>query len=117
MCIGQQLRNVLNDKGRLGIIYKGLMHFILAKHGGAANIPRIKHQHCISPPSLEHPFSFQLHGVKFFTSGLLSHPGRAAVGFSILVRVPPVPFPVIFLDMLRTTMPCSDVCTVIAFHT
>ena len=55
-CIGQQLRNVLNDKGTLGIIYKGLTHFILAKHGGAANIPRIKHQHCIHPPLLEHSF-------------------------------------------------------------
>ena len=55
-CIWQQLRNVLNDKGRFGIIYKGLPHFILAKHGGAATIPRIKHQHCIYPPSLKHPF-------------------------------------------------------------
>ena len=55
-CIGQQLRNVLNDKGTLGIIYKGLTHFILAKHGGAANIPRIKHQHCIHLPLLEHSF-------------------------------------------------------------
>ena len=45
-CIGEQLRNVLNDKGRLGIIYRGLTHFILAKHGGVENIPRIKYQDC-----------------------------------------------------------------------
>ena len=50
-CIGEQLQNALNDKGRLGIIYKGLTHFILAKHGGAANIPRIKHQDCIRSPT------------------------------------------------------------------
>ena len=42
-CIGEQLRNALNDKGRLGIIYRGLTYFILAKHRGAENIPRIKH--------------------------------------------------------------------------
>ena len=41
-CTGEQLQNALNDKGRLGIIYRGLTHFILAKHGGAKNIPRIK---------------------------------------------------------------------------
>ena len=52
-CIGEQLRNALNDKGRLGIIYRGLMHFILAKHGGAENIPKIKYQ---DPPPLEHSF-------------------------------------------------------------
>ena len=43
-CIGEQLHNALNDKGKLGIIYRGLTHFILAKYGGAENIPRIKHQ-------------------------------------------------------------------------
>ena len=37
-CIGEQLQNALNDKGRLGIIYRGLTHFILAKHGGAKSI-------------------------------------------------------------------------------
>ena len=46
-CIGEQLRNALNDKGRLDIIYRGLTHFILAKYGGAENIPKIKHQDCI----------------------------------------------------------------------
>ena len=50
-CIGEQLQNALNDKGRLGIIYKGLTHFISAKHGGAENIPRIKHQDCIRSPT------------------------------------------------------------------
>jgi hypothetical protein len=41
-CIGDQLRNTLNDTGRVGIIYKGLIHHILAKYGGAETIPKIK---------------------------------------------------------------------------
>ena len=31
-CINEQLRNALNDKGRLRIIYKGLIQHILSKH-------------------------------------------------------------------------------------
>ena len=50
-CIGEQLRNALNDKGKLGIIYRGLIHYILAKHGGAKNIPRIKHHDCNRSPT------------------------------------------------------------------
>ena len=50
-CIGEQLRNALNDKGRLGIIYRGLTHFIVAKHGGAQNIPRFKYQDCTRSPT------------------------------------------------------------------
>ena len=46
-CIGEQLQNALNDKGRLGIIYRGLTHFILAKYGGVENILKIKYQDCI----------------------------------------------------------------------
>ena len=42
-CIWEQLKNALNDKDKLGTIYKGLTHYILAKHEGAKNIPRIKH--------------------------------------------------------------------------
>ena len=45
--IGEEFRNALNDKRKLKIIYRRLTHFILAKHGGAENIPRIKHQDCI----------------------------------------------------------------------
>ena len=51
-CIGEQLQNVLNDKGRIGIIYRGLTHFILAKHRGAENIPRIKYQDCTRSPTI-----------------------------------------------------------------
>jgi hypothetical protein len=50
-CISEQLRNALNDPGRLGIIYKGFIQHILAKHGGAEDIQRIKYQDCIRSPT------------------------------------------------------------------
>jgi len=50
-CISQELRNVLNDSGRLGTIYQGLIQHILTKYGGAENIPRIKQHDCIRSPT------------------------------------------------------------------
>ena len=50
-CIEEQLRNALNDPGRLGTIYKGLIQHILAKYGGAEEIPRIKQNDCIRSPT------------------------------------------------------------------
>ena len=38
-CIGEQRRNALNDRGRLGKIYRGLTHYILAKYGGHKKSP------------------------------------------------------------------------------
>ena len=49
-CIGEQLINALNDKGRLGKIYNGLTNYILAKHGGSLNLPRITQHDCIRSP-------------------------------------------------------------------
>jgi hypothetical protein len=46
-CIGENLRNALNDIGRLGIIYQGLTNYIFAKNGRAQNIPRITKQACV----------------------------------------------------------------------
>ena len=51
-CIGEQLRNELNDKGKLGTIYRVLTHYILAKYGGAENIPRIRHHDCNKSPTM-----------------------------------------------------------------
>jgi hypothetical protein len=50
-CIGEQLRNALNDTGRLEKIYIGLTNYILAKHGGALKLSRIKQQDCIRSPT------------------------------------------------------------------
>ena len=49
-CIGEQLLNDLYDKGRLGKIYKRLVHYILAKYGEAKNLPRIKSLDCYRSP-------------------------------------------------------------------
>jgi len=49
-CIGEQLQHALNDIGRLGKIYNGLLQFILAKFGGSEEIPRIKYQHYVRSP-------------------------------------------------------------------
>ena len=49
-CISEQLISALNDTGRLGIIYKGLTHHILAKYGGTEEIPRITHNDCTKSP-------------------------------------------------------------------
>jgi hypothetical protein len=50
-CIRNQLRNALNDTGRLGKIYIGLIHYILAKFGGALNLPRLKPTDCLQSPT------------------------------------------------------------------
>ena len=49
-CIGEQLQNALNDKGRIGKIYAGLIQHILAKYGGSKDITRIKYHHCVRSP-------------------------------------------------------------------
>ena len=49
-CIGEQLINALNDQGRLGSIYNGLTKYILAKHGGSLNLPRISPHDCTRSP-------------------------------------------------------------------
>ena len=46
-CIEEQFCNAINDVRKIKIIYKGLIHSILAKHGGAKDITKIKHQDCI----------------------------------------------------------------------
>ena len=50
-CISEQLISALNDPGRLGIIYKGLIQHILPKYGGAIDIPRITHNDCTRSPT------------------------------------------------------------------
>jgi hypothetical protein len=49
-CIGENLRDALNDTGQLGIIFQGLTNYIFAKNGGAQNIPRITQQACVRSP-------------------------------------------------------------------
>jgi hypothetical protein len=49
-CIGEQLQKTLNNTGKLGIIYRGLTHFILATYGGALNIPCLTSHDCTCSP-------------------------------------------------------------------
>jgi hypothetical protein len=50
-CIGKQLRNALNDPGRLGIIYKGLTNHIFAKYGGSQHLPLLNKEACLHSPT------------------------------------------------------------------
>jgi hypothetical protein len=50
-CIGKQLRNTLNDPGRLGTIYKGLTNHILAKYGGSQHLPLLNKETCLHSPT------------------------------------------------------------------
>jgi hypothetical protein len=50
-CIGKQLRNALNDPGRLGTIYKGLTNHIFAKYGGAQLLPLLNKEACLHSPT------------------------------------------------------------------
>ena len=82
-CISEQLRNALNDPGRLGIIYKRLIQYILAKYGREEDIHRKKKYHdCTILPTTRTLFlmkkkrrahlksievSFQLHATELET--------------------------------------------------
>jgi hypothetical protein len=65
-CIGKQLRNALNDPGRLGIIYTGLTNHILAKYGGSQYLPLLNKEAC-------------LHSSTARTLYLLNHNGQAHI--------------------------------------
>jgi hypothetical protein len=65
-CIGQQLRNALNDPGRLGTIYKGLTNHIFAKYGGSQNLPSLNKEACLHSPTSR-------------TLYLLKHNGKAHI--------------------------------------
>jgi hypothetical protein len=49
--IGKQLRNALNDPGRLGIIYKGRINYIFTKYGGAQHLPLLNKEACLYSPT------------------------------------------------------------------
>jgi hypothetical protein len=62
-CIGRQLRNALNDPGRLGTIYKGLTNHILA---GSQHLPLLNKEAGLHSPTLR-------------TLYLLKHNGKAHI--------------------------------------
>jgi hypothetical protein len=64
--IRKQLRNALNDPGRLGTIYKGLTNHILAKYGGSQHLPLLNKEACLHSPTSR-------------TLYLLKHNGKAHI--------------------------------------
>ena len=78
-CIGEQLRNALNDKGRFGTIYRGLTYFILVKHEGAQNIPRIKYQDYIRSPTTRTLFLIEKAGRAHLRSNIDNFPLKATL--------------------------------------
>jgi hypothetical protein len=49
-CSGEQLKRPLNDKGRIGKIYVGLINYLLAKFGEALNLHRLTYHDYIRSP-------------------------------------------------------------------
>ena len=64
----------------------------------ATYIEHIQTKHFPFHSKMSHMY---LDGVKFFISALLCHPKRADVGFSILVRIPSVYFPMLFFSYVE----------------
>ena len=52
-CIGKQLRNALNDLGRLRTIYKRLTNLTFAKYGGAQHLPLLNKEACLYSPTAQ----------------------------------------------------------------
>jgi hypothetical protein len=70
--IGKQLRNALNDPGRLGIIYKGLTNHILAKNGGAQHLPLLKKEACLHFPTTRILYLLKHNGQAYIQTDRLS---------------------------------------------
>jgi hypothetical protein len=73
-CIGKQLRNALNDPGRLGIIYKGLTNHILAKYGGGQQLPLLKKEACLHSPTTRTLYLLKYNGQAHIQTDSTSHP-------------------------------------------
>ena len=65
-------------KERLGIIYKRLIYYILAKHGGAEGIPRIKYQDCTRSPTTKTLYLLKKTGCAHLRSTIKNFPLEAA---------------------------------------
>jgi hypothetical protein len=50
-CIGEQLRDALNDQGCLRTIYRGLAKYIMAKHGESTTLTHITPASCLHSPT------------------------------------------------------------------
>jgi hypothetical protein len=67
-CIGEQLRNALNDLGRPGKIYQGLTNHILTKHGGAELLSTLNKESYKNSPTTRTIYLFKHIGLTHIKS-------------------------------------------------
>jgi hypothetical protein len=73
-CIGKQLRNALNDPGRLGIIYIGLTNHILAKYGGSQHLPLLNKEACLHSPTARTLYLLKHNGLAHIQTDKIAFP-------------------------------------------
>jgi hypothetical protein len=73
-CIGKQLRNALNDPGRLGIIYIGLTNHILAKYGGSQHLPLLNKEACLHSPTARTLYLLKHNGLAHIQTDEIAFP-------------------------------------------
>jgi hypothetical protein len=73
-CIGKQLRNALNDPGRLGTIYIGLTNHILAKYGGSQHLPLLNKEACLHSPTARTLYLLKHNGLAYIQTDKITFP-------------------------------------------
>jgi hypothetical protein len=73
-CIGKQLRNTLNDSGRLGTIYVGLTNHILAKYGGSQHLPLLNKEACLHSPTAKTLYLLKHNGLAHIQTDKVTFP-------------------------------------------
>jgi hypothetical protein len=73
-CIGKQLRNALNDRGRLGIIYIGPTNHILAKYSGSQHLPLLNKEACLHSPTARTLYLLKHNGLAHIQTDKITFP-------------------------------------------
>jgi hypothetical protein len=73
-CIGKQLRNALNDPGRLGTIYIGLTNHILAKYGGSQHLLLLNKEACLYSPTARILYLLKHNGLAYIQTDKITFP-------------------------------------------
>jgi hypothetical protein len=73
-CIKKQLRNALNNPGRLGIIYKGLTNHILAKYSGSQHLPLLNKETYLYFPTARILYLIKLNGLAHIQTDNITFP-------------------------------------------
>jgi hypothetical protein len=68
------LRDALNDLSIIDWIYKGLIHYMLTKHGSALHLPRLTSHNCITSPISRILFLFKTTGVIYLDNEFRKFP-------------------------------------------